>query len=143
MPVTGLLVRALQLGDSLEIKGLEREDSFSTNPLAFRTLSGGTATLFKSGAVVFFGMTPVEEEDLIRGLGPRIVDPLDEREIETTQLVVKAGDEELVGSMRSLQLRSTDPNRLLPKPWRFRWPSPMMSGVSQRHSSGSSRLRPV
>lgn len=113
MPVTGLLVRALQLGDSLEIKGLEREDSFSANPLAFRTLSGGTATLFKSGAVVFFGMTPVEEEDLIRGLGPRIVDPLDEREIETTQLVVKAGEEELVGSMRSLQLRGTDPNRLL------------------------------
>lgn len=113
MSAVGLLVRALQLGDSLEIKGLEREDSFSANPLAFRTVSGGTATLFKSGAVVFFGMTPVEEEDLIRGLGPRIIDPLEEREIETTQIVVKAGDEELVGSLGALQLKSADPHRLL------------------------------
>ncbi len=113
MPAVGILVRALQLGDGLEIKGLEREDSFSSNPLAFRTGSGGTATLFKSGAVVFFGMTPVEEEDLIRGLGPRIIDPLKDREIETTQIVVKAGDEELVGSTGTLQLKSADPNRLL------------------------------
>lgn len=113
MPVGGLLVRALQLGDSLDIKGLEREDSFSANPLAFRTLTGGTAALFKSGAVVFFGMTPVEEEDLIRGLGSRIVDPMEEREVETTQIIVKAGEEELVGSMASLQLRSADPDRLL------------------------------
>jgi uncharacterized Rmd1/YagE family protein len=81
--------------------------------LAFRTVSGGTATLFKSGAVVFFGMTPVEEEDLIRGLGPRIIDPLEEREIETTQIVVKAGDEELVGTIGALQLKSADPKRLL------------------------------
>ena len=113
MAAVGILVRALQLGDGLEIKGLEREDSFSSNPLAFRTVSGGTATLFKSGAVVFFGMTPVEEDDLIRGLGPRIIDPLKDREIETTQIVVKSGDEELVGSLRALQLKSADPNRLL------------------------------
>jgi len=113
MPAVGILVRALQLGDGLEIKGLEREDSFSSNPLAFRTMSGGTATLFKSGAVVFFGMTPVEEDDLIRGLGPRIIDPLKDREIETTQIIVKAGDEELVGSIGALQLKSADPNRLL------------------------------
>ncbi len=113
MPAVGMHVRALQLGDGLEIKGLEREDSFSSNPLAFRTVSGGTAALFKSGAVVFFGMTPVEEDDLIRGLGPRIIDPLQEREIETTQIIVKAGDEELVGSIGTLQLKSADPNRLL------------------------------
>lgn len=113
MSTASILVRALQLGDGLEIKGLEREDSFSSNPLAFRTISGGTATLFKSGAVVFFGMTPVEEEDLIRGLGPRIIDPLDEREIETTQIVVKSGDEELIGSIGALQLKSADPKRLL------------------------------
>jgi uncharacterized Rmd1/YagE family protein len=113
MPATELLVRALQLGDGLEIKGLEREDAFSTNPLAFKTLRGGTTALFKSGAVVFFGMTPVEEEELIRGLGSRIIDPLDEREIETTQIVVKASDEELVASIGSLQLKGTDQNRLL------------------------------
>jgi uncharacterized Rmd1/YagE family protein len=113
MPSAGIPVRALQLGDSLDIKGLEREDSFSANPLAFRTASGGTASLFKSGAVVFFNMTPVEEEDLVRGLGPRIIDPLDEREIETTQIIVKPAEEELVSNVRALQVKSADPNRML------------------------------
>ena len=113
MPVDAIQVRALQLGENLEIKGLEREDSFSANPLAFRTASGGTVTLFKSGAVVFFNMTPVEEEDLVRGLGDRIIDPLDEREIETTQIIVKGGDEELTALKGALQVKSADPNRLL------------------------------
>ena len=112
MPAVGIPVRALQLGESLDIKGLEREDQFSANPLAFRTASGGTVALFKSGAAVFVNMTPVEEDDLIRGLGARILDPLDDREIETTQLVVK-GDEELIGSVGVLQVKSADANRLL------------------------------
>lgn len=113
MPAAGIAVRAIQLGESLDLKGLEREDSFSANPLAFRTASGGTASLFKSGAVVFFSMTPVEEEDLIRGLGPRIIDPLDEREIETTRIIVKPGEEELVSNVRALQVKIADPDRLL------------------------------
>ena len=75
-------VRALQLGESLDIKGLERSDAYSTNPMAFRTGSGGTAILFKTGAVVFFNMTPIEEEELIRGLLNRVKDPLSSREIE-------------------------------------------------------------
>jgi hypothetical protein len=59
-------VRALQLGERIEVKGLEREDAFSSVPLAFRTGGDGIAVLFKSGAAVFIGMTPVEEEHLIR-----------------------------------------------------------------------------
>ncbi len=113
MPPAGIPMRAIQLGETLDIKGLEREDSFSTNPLAFRTASGGTVTLFKSGAVVFVNMTPVEEEELIRGLGDRIIDPLDEREIEQTRIIVKAADDELIGTVGALQVKSADPNRLL------------------------------
>ena len=73
-----MTARALQLGERLDIKGLERADSFSKNPLAFRTPSGGTVVLFKMGTAVFIGLTPVEEEDMIRGLGERIKDPLKE-----------------------------------------------------------------
>ena len=61
-------VRALQLGERIEVKGLEREDAFSSVPLAFRTSGEGIAVLFKSGAAVFIGMNPVDEEALIRGL---------------------------------------------------------------------------
>jgi uncharacterized Rmd1/YagE family protein len=113
MDNTGTHVRALQLGERIDIKGLEREDTFSSSPLAFRTRSGGTVALFRSGAAVFFNMTPLEEEDLIRSLGDRIASPLAERESETARLVVKPDEEELVGPSGALQLKSADQDRLL------------------------------
>lgn len=108
----GMPARAVQLGESLDLKGLERADAFSANPLAFRTASGGTAVLFKTGAAVFFNMTPVEEDELMRGLGPRVGTPLDERESESATIVEKPADEEL-GVTGSLQVKATDQNRLL------------------------------
>ncbi len=106
-------MRALQLGESLDIKGLERDDSFSTNPLGFRTSSGGTVVLFKSGGVVFINLTPIEEEELIRGLGSRIIAPLAEREVEAIRVVLSQGGDELVGAGGALQLKNFEPDRLL------------------------------
>lgn len=113
MPAVGMPVRALQLGESLDIKGLERDDAFSTNPLAFRTANGGYAALFKTGAVVFFNMTPVEEEELVRGLSARVVGPLTNREVETVAVVVKPTEEELVSTAGTLQVKAADTHRLL------------------------------
>jgi uncharacterized Rmd1/YagE family protein len=109
----GIPVRALQLGERIDLKNLEREDTFSTNPLAFRTRAGGTAVLFKSGAAVFINMTPVEEDDLVRSLSARISAPLAERESEAARLVIKPGEDELIGATGALQLKSADPDRLL------------------------------
>jgi len=106
-------VRALQLGEHIDVKGLEREDAFSSVPLAFRTSGGGMAVLFKSGAAVFFGMNPVDEEGLIRSLGSRIIEPLEERETETVRLLVRPEEDEGVSSASGLQIKAADPNRLL------------------------------
>src|ERR1700674_459136 len=99
-------VRALQLGEHIDVKGLGREDAFSSVPLAFRTSGGGMAALFKSGAAVFFDMNPVDEEGMIRSLSPRIVAPLDERETETVRLLVKPDEEEGVSSASGLQIKT-------------------------------------
>ena len=77
MSSQAITVRALLLGEGLDLKGLERQDAFSINPLAFTASASGTAMLFKFGAVVFFNMTPVEEESLIQGLAQRINGVLD------------------------------------------------------------------
>jgi len=106
-------VRALQLGEHIDVKGLEREDAFSSVPLAFRTSGGGMAVLFKSGAAVFFDMNPVDEEGLIRSLSPRIVAPLDEGETESVRLVVKPDEEEGISTASRLQIKGADPDRLL------------------------------
>ncbi len=108
-----IAVRALQLGEHIDVKGLEREDAFSSVPLAFRTSAGGMVVLFKSGAAVFFGMNPVDEEGLIRSLASRIALPLEERETETVRLLVKPEEEEGVSSASGLQIKTADPNRLL------------------------------
>lgn len=105
--------RALQLGERLDIKGLERDDAFSSTPLAFRTQGGATVVLFKSGTAVFIDMSAADEEAFLETLAPRVIDPLVERESEAVRLVEKAGVEELIGATGALQLRSLEPNRLL------------------------------
>jgi len=115
MSEPGLTARALQLGERIDLKGLEREDVFSTIPLAFHTPDGGTVVLFKSGTAVFLGLTPVAEDALIESLGGRIADPLPdaERESETARLVVKPDADDLSGPAGTLHLRSLDPDRIL------------------------------
>ncbi|MFY9640377.1 MAG: RMD1 family protein [Rhodomicrobium sp.] len=113
MSSQGMIVRALLLGEALDLKGLEREDAFSVNPLGFRTSANGSAMLFKFGAVVFFNMTPIEEEGLIHGLEQRILGPLSEREIETAVIVTAPDDEDLLSKTGAIQVKSTDSNRLL------------------------------
>lgn len=113
MSSEGMIVRALLLGDGLDLKGLERQDAFSINPLAFSTSANGTAMLFKFGAVVFFNMTPIEEESLIKGLEPRIIEPLSEREVETVLIVAAPDEGELLSKTGAIQVKSTDPDRLL------------------------------
>jgi uncharacterized Rmd1/YagE family protein len=108
-----MIVRALLLGEGLDLKGLEREDAFSINPLAFTTSGNGTAMLFKFGAVVFFNMTPIEEEALVRGLEERIQGALAEREIETVLIVTGPDEEGLLSKTGAIQVKSTDQNRLL------------------------------
>ena len=108
-----MIVRALQLGEGLDLKGLEREDAFSVNPLAFTASGNGTAMLFKFGAVVFFNMTPIEEEGLVRGLEERIQGALADREIESVLIVTGPDEEGLLSKTGAIQVKSTDQNRLL------------------------------
>lgn len=112
-PATTIPVRALQLGERIDLKGLERADAFSSDPLAFRTQNVASVMLFKSGAAVFIGLNPIEEEDLIRGLGDRVIFPLSEREVENAQLVIKPDDDEFLSSSGAIQLKTAEPNRLL------------------------------
>ncbi len=113
MATQGMTVRALQLGEGLDVKGLERQDAFAANPLAFKTSNDGTAMLFKFGAVVFFNMTPVEEEDLVHGLERRIAGPVAEREVETAHIVIAPDEDDLLSSSGAIRLRNTDSNRML------------------------------
>jgi uncharacterized Rmd1/YagE family protein len=81
-------IRALLLGDRIETAGLERNDVISTTPLAFRAGVHGIVALFRYGVAVFIGMSPLEEEDVIRRLEGRIVGPISPREEETALIEI-------------------------------------------------------
>ncbi|MBX9926017.1 MAG: RMD1 family protein [Hyphomicrobiaceae bacterium] len=112
-PAATITLRAIQIGERLDLKGLEREDAFSTDPLGFKTASGGSVMLFKSGAAVFAALTPIEEEGIVAGLTERIYGPLTDRETEAAQIILRPEAEEIVTSTGVIQLKAADPNRLL------------------------------
>jgi uncharacterized Rmd1/YagE family protein len=108
-----LLARALQLAERIDLKGLERTEQFSSNPLAFKVAGGGTVVLFRFGAAVFLGMNPLEEEAIITGLQGRLVEPLAERESETTQIALRVDGEDQPLPSGSIELKNAAPERLL------------------------------
>lgn len=67
-----LTARALLVGDRIDTAGLEREDLVSTSPLAFHTGQAGFAVLFKFGVAVLFGLSPLEEDEILARIGARL-----------------------------------------------------------------------
>ena len=71
-PPTRLTARALIVGERIDTAGLERPDMISSLPLAFRVGPMGMVALFRFGAAVMVGLTPLEEEDALAKLKSRV-----------------------------------------------------------------------
>jgi uncharacterized Rmd1/YagE family protein len=93
-----ITVRALLLGDRIETAGLERSDVLSTMPLAFRAGEKGVVALFRYGVAVLVGMSPLEEDEVIRRLDGRIVAPVRTREEETVHIEIAPDKDEQLSS---------------------------------------------
>ena len=65
-------LRALALGARLDTAGLERPDTISVNPLAFSVGQSGFVALYRFGVAVLVGLTPLEEDDALRQIRPRV-----------------------------------------------------------------------
>lgn len=104
--------RALQLAERIDFKGLERDDQFSSSPLAFRT-GGGAAVLFRFGTAVFIGLNPIEEEAIIAGLSERLLEPTTQREAESIQIILRADADEQATPSGAFVFRDLSPERML------------------------------
>jgi len=67
-----LTARALLLGERLDTDGLERADLVSTAPLAFHAGQSGFAVLYRFGVAVLFGLSPLEEDEIVKKIGLRV-----------------------------------------------------------------------
>ena len=71
-PIHRVTARALALGARLDAAGLERPDTISVNPLAFSVGHSGFVALYRFGVAVLVGLSPVEEDDFLRQIRPRV-----------------------------------------------------------------------
>jgi uncharacterized Rmd1/YagE family protein len=108
-----LAARILLLGERLDTAGLERSDVISTAPLAFRVGDAGYAVLFRYGAAVLIGLTPVAEDAVVRGLRPRISGPFPGIDTETATIEVGADRDDQITPGGPITVRDLDAPRLL------------------------------
>jgi uncharacterized Rmd1/YagE family protein len=105
--------RALLIGDRLDIAGLERGDALSSAPLSFRAGANGIATLFRYGVAVLIGLTPIEEDEVLRGLAPRITGEFKRREEETALIEISTERDEQIPPGGPIYLKALSHDRLL------------------------------
>jgi len=105
-------VRALLLGQRLETRGLERQETIALAPLTLRIGKTGVAFLFRYGVVVLVGLSPQEERDLVESLSPRVTEALATPEIDQVWAVLKADGEDQIEPSGVITLRDASPERL-------------------------------
>jgi len=106
-------VRAILLGDRIDTVGLERPDILSATPLAFRVTEGAFVVVFRYGVVVLFGMTPLQEDEIIQSLDRRIVGPYARREQETSHIKIAPDKDEQIAPNGTITLKALLPEHVL------------------------------
>ncbi|TVQ18992.1 MAG: RMD1 family protein [Leptolyngbya sp. DLM2.Bin15] len=79
-------VRALFVGESLDLKLLEKTDPLAIDPLVVSAGDHGCAVLFRYGAAVLFGLDPLEQVTFLQQLDTLVVKPLPDPATEDVNL---------------------------------------------------------
>jgi uncharacterized Rmd1/YagE family protein len=108
-----ITARALLLGDRLDLAGLERSDVLSANPLAFRVGQDGFVALFRYGVAVLVGLSPFEEDDVIRSLKQRIIGEFARHEEETAIIELSPDKDDQIPPGGPIYLKRLSTERLV------------------------------
>jgi uncharacterized Rmd1/YagE family protein len=97
-PGSVVTVCAILLGERIDLKGLESTQRLATSPLVISAGDGQYAALFRYGALVLFGVNPLQEVTFVDQLARLVGHPYAKRETEETRLRVDpAGEEGIEG----------------------------------------------
>jgi uncharacterized Rmd1/YagE family protein len=110
---TRLTARALIVGDRIDTAGLERPDTISLLPLAFRVGERGMVALFRFGVAVMVGLTPLEEEDTLQKLKWRVSGERAVGDDETAVLEITPEGDEQKAAGGTIQIKNLSPARFL------------------------------
>lgn len=82
-------VRAIHVGEFIDVKGIEPRLSLQL-PVIIEVAPSGYAVLLRHGAVVLFGIDPIQQERFLADLGKRVEDRYEK--VETERAIVRVGD---------------------------------------------------
>jgi len=108
-----LTARAILLGDRIDTNGLERSDMLSSAPLAFRQGPEGYVVLFGYGVAVLIGLSPLEEDEFLRALKPRLHNAYATLDDESAEIEINPERDDHIPPGGRIGLRSLSPDRLL------------------------------
>lgn len=91
-------VKALLLGDRIDLRALEQTERLATAPLTIRAGDHGCAVLFRYGVAVLFGLEPIEEVTFLNRLAALVSHPATRVETEDTEVRVVPETRESVDS---------------------------------------------
>jgi required for meiotic nuclear division protein 1 len=106
-----LAARAILVGRHIDLRRLDQIEPLATNPVLIPVGSGGWAVLLRSGAVVLFGVAPIEEAAFLEHLSPFVRGQ--RGQLETEELIIQIDPMRSDGIDRDrLILADMDPARL-------------------------------
>jgi uncharacterized Rmd1/YagE family protein len=82
------------VGERIDLKGWGADDTLATNPLTVAVKGGGAATLNRYGVVVFFGVSPADEQGFLGRLQPLVANAYANPETEEVEVRIESGDRE-------------------------------------------------
>jgi len=105
-------VCALLLGERLDTRALERDTPLGVAPLTLEMPGGGTAVLFRYGAVVVFGAASAALDDFIASVRPLVTAALPVPERDDARLLVRPEADQPVDLGGNIVLREKTTERL-------------------------------
>ncbi|HZC55734.1 MAG TPA: RMD1 family protein [Xanthobacteraceae bacterium] len=113
-PATGRKrVRAILLSDRIDTAQLEHDHVVSTVPLTYKFGKDGFVTLFRYGVAVMIGLTPEEEDEVLRGLTPRLIRPVLPREEESVLIDLIPDKDDQIMPGGPIALKAITPDSLV------------------------------
>ena len=110
---TARRVRAVLLGDRINTANIDRVQVICPAPLTYRSGADGFVTLFRYGVAVLSGLTPAQEEEVLRDLRPRVSRPIDTPEEEAALVDIDSSRDDQILPGGPITLKLFTPEHLI------------------------------
>lgn len=105
-------VRAILLGERLDTRGLEQQDTLGRAPLVIRVREGGVAVLFRYGVAILLNVQPDAERALLDRLASLTTDPFEPREVDDSRIAIRPESDDQIDLDGTITLKEATTERI-------------------------------